>query len=69
MKKVTWCAGIRPCGDCDFEFFVEDNATKEEIEEKIDDYVQYYMHYNVEEGYEAVQEIVYRKKESDCFDD
>ena len=69
MKKVTGRAGIRPCGDCDFEFFVEDNATKEEIEEKIDDYVRYYMYYNVEEGYEAVQETVYRKRGDDCSDD
>lgn len=69
MKKVTGRAGIRPCGDCDFEFFVEDNATKEEIEEKIDNYVRYYMYYNVEEGYEAVQETVYRKRGDDCSDD
>ena len=69
MKKVTGCAGIRPCGDYDFEFFVDDNATKEEIEEEIDRRVQYYMHYDIEEGYEAMQETVYRKKNGDYYDD
>ena len=69
MKKVTGRASVRPLGRYDFEFFVDDNATKEEIEEEIDRQVQYYMHYDIEEGYEAIQETVYRKKNGDYYDD
>lgn len=65
MKRIKGSCGIRALGDYDFEFYVDDNATKEEIEEEIDRQVQYYMYYNIEEDYEAAQETVYRKKNKD----
>lgn len=69
MKKITGRASVRPLGCYKFEFFVDDNATKEEIEEEIDRQVQFYMHYNIEEGYEAMQETIYRKKSGNYYDD
>lgn len=46
-----------------FEFYVDDDTTSEEIEHKVNDVMELSMNYEVEEGYEAVQEIVYKKKQ------
>ena len=62
MKKVTGYISVRALGCYDFEFFVDDDATPEEIEAKVEDVMQMSHHYEVEEGYEAVQETVYRKR-------
>lgn len=62
MKRVTGYISVRPLGDYDFDFYVEDSATDEEIREKIDEVVQLSMDYKVEEGYIAEQKTVYRKK-------
>lgn len=62
MKKVTGYISVRALGCYDFEFYVDDDATREEIEQKVDEVVEMSMDYQVEEGYEAVQEIVYRKR-------
>ena len=62
MKKVTGWISARPLGCYDFEFFIEDDATKEEIEQKIEEMAELSIHFDVEEGYEAVQETVYRKR-------
>lgn len=62
MKRVTGYISVRPLGDYDFDFYVEDSATDEEIREKIDEVVQFSMDYKVEEGYIAEQQTVYRKK-------
>lgn len=62
MKKVTGYIECRPIGCYDYEFYVEDDATEKEIEEKIEEYCQLSMWHTVEEGYIAEQQTVYRKK-------
>lgn len=64
MKKVSGYFSSRPLGCYNFEFYVEDNATKEEIKRMVDDACEYSMHYDVEEGYEEYTEVCYRKKGS-----
>ena len=62
MKKVSGCIDVRALGCYDFEFYVEDDMTDDEIKKKVDDVCDYYIHYDVEDGYEAVQETVYKKR-------
>lgn len=61
MKKVTGCIDVRALGRYEFEFFVEDDVTEEEIKQKVEDICDYYISWDVEDGYEAFQETVYRK--------
>ena len=58
MKKVTGYIDVRALGRYDFSFYVDDNATDEEIEQKVEDVCDYYIDYDVEEGYEEVTETV-----------
>lgn len=58
MKKVTGYIDVRALGRQDFDFYVDDNATDEEIEQKVEDVCDYYINYDVEEGYEEVTETV-----------
>lgn len=62
MKKVSGYISVRALGCYDYEFYVDDDATKEEIEQKIAEYAQISQDYNVEEGYEAYTETRYRKR-------
>lgn len=62
MKKVSGYIYVRALGQYDFEFYVEDNATKEEIKEQVEAVANYYIHYDVEDGYIAETQTVYRKK-------
>ena len=62
MKKVTGYVSTRPLGSYDFEFFVPDDTSNEEIEEMIKDRMEFYYHYDVEAGYEEYTEVSYRKK-------
>lgn len=64
MKKVSGCIDVRALGRYDFEFYVEDDATDEEIEKKVDDICDYYISYDVEAGYkkETRTEEVYVKE-------
>lgn len=64
MKKVTGCIDVRALWHHDFEFYVEDDATDEEIKEQVDKVCDYYISYDVEEGYESYIETCYRKKGS-----
>ena len=64
MKKVTGCIDVRALGYYDFEFYVEDDVTDEEIKEQVDKVCDYYIDYNVEAGYEAYTKTCYRKKGS-----
>ena len=64
MKKVTGCIDVRALGHYDFEFYVDDNMTDEEIKKRVDDVCDYYISYDVEGGYEEYTEICYRKKGS-----
>ena len=62
MKKVTGCIDVRALGHYDWEFYVEDNATDEEIKQKVENICDYYISYDVEEGYETYTKVCYRKK-------
>ena len=64
MKKVSGCIDVRALGHYDFEFYVDDDATNEEIKKKVEDVCDYYINYDVEEGYEEYTEIRHRKKNS-----
>lgn len=63
MKKVSGYVSVRALGCYDFEFYVDDNATDEEIKEKVDQTMQLSYVYRVEEGYEEYIETNYRKKQ------
>lgn len=62
MKKVSGYISVRALGCYDYEFYVDDNATDEEIEQKVKEYEQLSHSYRVEEGYEAYTEKKYRKR-------
>ena len=49
MKKVSGCIDVRALGHYDFEFYVDDDATNEEIKKKVEDACDYYINYDVEE--------------------
>ena len=46
MKKVSGCINVRALGHYDFEFYIDDNATDEEIKKKVDDVCDYYISYD-----------------------
>ena len=62
MKKITGYVSVRPLGSYDFEFYVDDNTTDEEIQRMIDDELELSQGYEVEEGYIKKQTVTYRKK-------
>ena len=65
MKKVTGCIDVRALGHYDFDFYVDDNATDDEIKQKVEEACNYYINYDVEEGYEEVTETVtYMRKKN-----
>ena len=51
MRKVTGCIDVRALGVHEFEFYVDDDATEEEIKQKVEDTCDYYISYNIESGY------------------
>lgn len=61
MKKVSGYISVRPLGTYHYEFYVDDDATDEEIEQKVEEYEQLSHSYDVEDGYEAYTETKYRK--------
>lgn len=62
MKKVSGYISVRALGCYDYEFYVDDDATDEEIEQKVAECEQLSHSYNVEAGYEAYTETKYRKR-------
>lgn len=62
MKKVSGYISVRALGCYDYEFYVDDDATDEEIEQKVAECEQLSHSYNVEEGYEAYTETKYGKR-------
>lgn len=62
MKKVRGYVSVRALGCYDFEFYVDDNATDEEIEARVEETMQISRHYSVEESYEEYTGVCYRKK-------
>lgn len=62
MKKVSGYISVRALGCYDYEFYVDDDATDEEIKQKVAEYAQISHGYDVEEGYEAYTETRYRKR-------
>ena len=64
MKKVTGYIDVRALGCYNWEFYVEDDASDEEIQKQVEKVCNYYIDYHVEEGYESYTKISYRKKGS-----
>lgn len=62
MKRIKGCIYVRALGQHDFEFYVDDNTTDEEIKRRVEDVCDYYIDYNVEDGYEEYTETRYRKR-------
>lgn len=62
MKKVSGYVSVRALGCYDFEFYVDDNTTDDEIERMVDEKMQLSHHYSVEEGFEEYTEVRYRKR-------
>ena len=58
MKLVKGCIDVRALGHYDFEFYVSDDATDEEIKRQVEDVCDYYIDYSVEDGYEEVTETI-----------
>lgn len=69
MKKVTGYVSVRALGCYDFEFYVDDNVTDEEIERMVDDKMEISHSYSVEEGYEEYIEVRHRKKATGYWTD
>lgn len=62
MKKVSGYVSVRALGCYDFEFFVNDDATDLEIEQKVNDTMMFSCDYDVEEGYEECIGVSYKKR-------
>lgn len=64
MKKVSGSLGARPIGDFDFEFYVPEDMTDDQIKKEIKSKYECYIYFDTEDGYEEVTETVtrYEKK-------
>lgn len=62
IKKVKGYIYVRALGEYNWEFYVPDDATDDEIKEKVEEICNYDIDYTVEDGYEEYTETRYRKK-------
>lgn len=62
VKKVSGYISVRALGTYNYEFYVDDDAKDEEIEQKVAKYEQLSHRHDVEEGYETYTETRYRKR-------
>lgn len=53
---------VKALGCYDFEFYVDDDATDEEIRQQVDDTMMLSYDYEVEDGYEEYTEVLHRKR-------
>ena len=60
MKKVSGYINARPLGVFDFEFYVPEDMTHEQIREEIKDKHECYIYFETEDGYEEITETVTR---------
>lgn len=63
MKKVSGYISVRVLGCYDFEFYVDDDCTDEEIKARVDAVCQCYINYDVEPGYKKRVVEEYYKEE------
>ena len=61
MKKVSGYISVRALGTYEYEFYVDDDATDEEIEQKVAEEERLSRWFDVEEGYKAHTETKYIK--------
>lgn len=62
MKRVRGYFSCRPLGTTQYEFYVNDDVSSEQIEEIINDRLEISENHEIEEGYEEVFETTYRKR-------
>lgn len=62
MKKVSGYISVKALGCYDYEFFVDDSTTDEEIEQMVNDRIMMSSYYDVEEGYEEYTAVYYSKR-------
>lgn len=62
MKKVKGYISVRALGTYNYEFYVPDDATDEDIKKKVYEVEQMSHRYSVEEGYKEVIETRYVKR-------
>ena len=61
MKKVSGYISVRALGTYEYEFYVDDDATDEEIEQKVAEEERLSRWFDVGEGYKAYTETKYIK--------
>lgn len=63
MKKVFGYISVRALGCYNFEFYVEDDRTDEEIRTAVDDVCEMSLYYKVEPGYKKRMVEEYYKED------
>lgn len=60
MKKVSGYINVRPLGEFNFEFYVPEDMTDEQIRKEIKKKYECYISFETENGYEEITETVTR---------